>query len=229
VTKIPEEHRAARDLYDSFAALGEQEAARRASASRGGWWRRWRMRRAFGVVPVALLTLVAAAGAGRVLFDDDAVLPGDRGAPSETRRAERDAALAAVRAADPDGGLPWGIRLYTSANGGRCAIPGRVRGQALGVMRRGQFLPMAADDPGTCGSAGAHMLIARVENAEAPARSILFGFVDRSVRAMSIVGGGRRRTVPVAADGSFLVVTKRRIGGQLRLHTGGRTIRRELG
>ena len=229
MTKIPEEHRAARDLYDSFAALGEEEAARRASASRGGWWRRWRMRRAFGVVPVALLTLVAAAGAGRVLFDDDAVLPGDRGAPSETRRAHRDAALTAVRAADPDGGLPWGMRLYTSAAGGRCAIVGRVRGQALGRMVRGQFLPLAADVPGTCGSAGAHMLIARNENAEAPARSVLFGFVDRSVRGMSIVDAGRRRAVPVAPDGSFLVVTKRRLGGELRINTDGRTIRRDLG
>jgi hypothetical protein len=228
MTKIPEEHRAARELYEAFRALGQERGDNTTpplrAQSRSG-----RVSRVFVAVPVAVLTLVAAAGAARVLFDDGPALRGDRGAPHETRRAEKDTALAAVRAADPDGGLKWGLRLYTSATGGRCAIVGRVKGRSIGVLRDGHFLPVAADAPGTCGAAGSHMLIARRENAERPVRSVLYGFVDRSVKAISVTDGSRRRAVTVASDGSFLVVTDRRLKGRLVITTDGRTIRRHLG
>lgn len=229
MTRIPEEHRAARDLYDSFVALGEERGREDSPRARAAM-RRWRLPRIFSVVPVALLTLVAAAAAGGVLFDDDEpVLRGDGGAPAETRRAPNDAALAAARAVDPAGGLAWGLRLYPNATGGRCAVVGRVEGRSLGVVRRGRFVRLAADAPGACGVPGAPMLIARRDSPQAPSRSVLYGFVDRSVDKMTLVNRTQRRSVPVASDGSFLVVSERRLVGRLLIETDRRTIERRLG
>ena len=228
MTKIPDEHSAARELYDAFVAAGRERSgqpALPAEADRS----RWRTRRVLIAVPVVLLTLVTGAGAARILLDDGPAVPGEPKVSPNVRREPADAALAAVRAADPYGGLPWGERLYSSATGGRCALIGRVRDGTLGVVRDGRFSALAPDAPGACGRAGARRLIARQESADANPRSVLFGFVDRSVRSIDIVAGAQRTRVPIAPDGSYLVVTKTTVKGTLLLATSSGEIRRNLG
>lgn len=228
MSKIPEDHNAARELYDAFVAAGRERSGQSplpAEADKP----RWRTRRVLIAVPVALLTLVTGAGAARILLDDGPAVPGEPKVSPDVRREPADAALAAVRTADPYGGLPWGERLYSSTTGGRCALVGRVKDGTLGVLRDGRFSALAPDAPGACGRAGARTLIARQESADASPRSILFGFVDRSVRSVEIVAGAQRRNVPIAPDGSYLVVTTRRVKGTLVLLTSSGEIRRNLG
>jgi hypothetical protein len=227
MTKIPDDHTAARELYDAFVALGQAQSEQQAPATPP---RRalWRSRRLLVLAPIAVLALATAAGAARVILDDGPAIHGDRGAPPEISRAPHDTALATDRAADPAGGLPWGERLYSSANGGRCAFVGHVKDGALGVLRDGRFSALAPDAPGVCGRPGAHMLVATQTLFESSRRSVLFGFVDRSVRDMYVDAGGRRIDIPIATDGSYLLVSKNRIRGTLAIVTSARTIRRDI-
>jgi hypothetical protein len=57
-----------------------------------------------------------------------------RGAVSRKAAAGVPARLLALRAADPGGGAPWGLRLARTADGLLCAQVGRVSGGALGQL-----------------------------------------------------------------------------------------------
>jgi hypothetical protein len=226
MTKIPEEHKAARELYDAFVTLGRERAQLQDGSKRPR--RRRSGRRLVLILTIAILAPAAAAGA-YVLLGSPALVPDEPQLPPDVRRAPADRALAAARAADPAGGLPWAMRLYPSADGGRCALIGELKGGALGVFRQGRFHTFAPDAPGACAPSGQRRLIAAQGSGIAPNhRSVLFGFVDRSVTSIRIVDGGRETPVPIAPDGSYIVVTARTFTGTLVLKTDRGDVRRRL-
>jgi len=133
-------------MTDPYRFLGETlvAAARRRQAGRGhdrGAWRRrsWLSRRLNAPVIAGLIALggAAAALAASGLLNGSPV-PEPQGAPSAnagtgvpTRGGAR---LLALRAADPEGGLPWGMRLVHTTRGEVCVQIGRVQDGQLGQL-----------------------------------------------------------------------------------------------
>lgn len=226
MTKIPQDHRAARELYDAFVQLGRERAEESPAARRP---RRRNRRRALLVLVLAVLVPAAAAGAAHLLLDGGSAVPHEPKLPPDVRRAPADRALAAATATDPDRALPWGLRLYASAAGGRCALVGRVRTGALGVVRDGRFRAFTPDAPGMCAQPGQRTLVATQASGTGPARrSVLFGFVDRSVTEVRIVDGNRSKTVTIAPDGSYIFVSAAPFSGTLVLASKDGETRRDL-
>jgi hypothetical protein len=115
------------------------------------------MRRVAAVVPVALL-IAALAGCGSGSSSDRSGTATSPGKPVEPSR------LLALRAPDPSGGLPWGLRLVRTHSGLLCAQVGRVKDGVLGQLGLdgafggdGRFHALAANEfaevraPGTVG------------------------------------------------------------------------------
>jgi len=129
---------------------------------RGGRWRRaWRWRWAAVNVALGLAgTLVGLNAAG--VFHRGTAL-GPEVAPSAS--SDEGVAIAGsvkllgLRAADPGGGLPWGIRVARTTRGLTCVDVGRVDFATIGVLGQdgafaddGRFHPVADDvfDPQGC-------------------------------------------------------------------------------
>ena len=210
MTKIPPEHTAAKSLENAFRVLGEERARNRPGR-----------RRAFPTirVVVAALTSVLVVGGvatGTKVFtgDGDAVRPDDRGLTGVEGRVKpaldyRQLALA--RARDPTDPQPWGLRLFKSARGYTCVTLGRIVGGRLGVLRNGQFKELPARSGGMCASLDGDHVVMAVRDYYATSRgrhrNVVYGAVDRTVRTVHVVSAqGRTMPVPIAADGTFLVV-----------------------
>jgi hypothetical protein len=218
VTKIPSEHTAAKSLENAFRVLGEERAR-----SRPG------RRRPVAPARVVLATLTSVLVVGGVATatkvftgDGDAVRSDDRGLTGVEGRVKPALGyrqLAQARAPDPTEPQPWGLRLSKSANGFTCVTLGRVVGNRLGVLQDGQFNELPARSGGMCASLdGDHVVMAvRDYSAASPGRrrSVVYGAVDRTVRAIHVLSvQGATTPVPIAPDGSFLVVR----GGQQPFH-----------
>lgn len=223
MSRIPEHHRAARELEETFARLGRERAGRRAPGGR-------RAQRAVMIALAALLLSAAVAGAVRLLTDDGPPVPGERQLPNDIKRAPADRSLALARADDPHGSLSWGLRSYASSSGGRCLVAGRLKDGRLGVLRDGRFRPFASDAPGVCSPRDAHSLVANQVYPGTDPRTALFGFVDRTITSARVQSGGRSTPVPIATDGTFLVVwTGTRPPAGTLILKGPTEIRRPLG
>lgn len=224
--KIPDDHRASRDLYDSFVALGREQRKRPVRTADPS---RRRLARSVVLIPVMTLMAVAtAAAAVRLLSEDGPPVRGEQLAP-DRQQLPRDMELANARAKDPDGTLPWGVRIYPSAGGGSCALAGRVKDGRLGILRGERFSPFTPNAPGSCARRDQHLLIADQRFGTGAAhRSVLFGYADRTIRSIHITNGPRVTPIPLAADGSFVAVFASRLSGTLDITTTTGKIRRAL-
>jgi hypothetical protein len=195
--------RAAHDsLRDQLAeaAQREFEVARGAAAPR---LRRWR---SFGLVLGATFGLAAAAGAGSLISTGapvpDATSPGGEYRPAGSQKPQL-----AIKAADPEGEAPWGVAIYTAANGQACALLGQVRGVSVGVVRDGRFHPFAAGTTGTCGNLESLPQITDLKSVGGPRpRTILWGRANPTARSMTVTVRGERHVAPVGHGGAFLFV-----------------------
>jgi hypothetical protein len=202
VTRIPEEHHAARELERRFRELGEARAARRRPV-------RLPARRTLVLAIVAVLLLAAAAGGAGLFSFGGGSVPQPEKLPKGVARAPRDIALAGARAKDPLGSWTWGMRRYTSRTGASCVVVGRMREGQLVRPNGAGLVALPPTTPGSCGRLDAEpaLIALRIYGTISGARSVLYGLVDRTVRALRLVEpGGKERSVPVAADGSYLVV-----------------------
>jgi hypothetical protein len=133
-------------MTDPFVALRDELV--RAAATRGTvttpatvrWWKRLADRLGWRSLAVALVLVPAAAGAGAVasgIFSSGAPLKpavapvptADDGAP-----IPGGATLLPIRAADPAGGLPWGLRTIRTTRGEICLQVGRLAYGTIGAL-----------------------------------------------------------------------------------------------
>jgi hypothetical protein len=208
VIRISSERPAARALEDSFRLLGEQRAHARRP-------RRRLVVHGPRVVVIALtaLLLVAVAATGTKIFlgdggvlDPDASGLGGRLAPAPAYRQ-----LAQASARDPVDHRPWGLRTFKSAGGETCLALGRVVGNRLGVVAVGQFKELPARTSGVCGPLARQHLVMTSRVYFDPAidggRTVLYGIADRTVTRLALqTEAGSSVALPIAADGTFLVV-----------------------
>ncbi|HEX2085966.1 MAG TPA: hypothetical protein VHF89_09815 [Solirubrobacteraceae bacterium] len=209
MTRIPDEHEAARALQQEFERLGrERNAATRHQQRRG------RLggvgRSLIAAVAAALAAAAVAVAATRLLAGDDPTPTDPLPLPPSAERAPADARMSAARVPDPVGGLPWGARLYTSRIGSPCVFAGRIRGGELGTVRAGRFVPYPSRVGGTCASRpGQHLVLAVRRTAEPDlGRAILYGIADRAVSALALDADGWSRRIAIAPDGVFLHVAR---------------------
>jgi len=157
-------------VTDPYTSLARQlkAAAERQESGRGGrrLWS-WRLRRAPAVAIAVALVLVG----GAVALAATGLLEGAPVKPEVERSAVRGNGLplagqtggVVLRAADPSGGLPWGMRVLRTTRGQICLQVGRVDGSRLGELGTdsafgddGRFHALTADvlPPGYGGSSG---------------------------------------------------------------------------
>jgi hypothetical protein len=212
VTHIPPEHTAARALEDSFRMLG-QERKRTWADTRQPWRHVSRRLPRAAVTALTGLMLVAVAATGtKVFVGDGGQLPPDpAGAKGHLAPAPAYRQLAQAVARDPIDHRPWGLRTFKSAGGETCLALGRVVGTRLGVVHVGQFKELPTRKGGVCGPlASQHMVMSSrnyFDSAIDGGRTALYGIVDRSITKLGLYRAtGRGTAVPIAPDGTFIVV-----------------------
>lgn len=204
------EYEATRALGEQFRLLGkERKQAMEAERKRERKRRRWTVFGSTGLV------ILVAGGTGavatKVFVGDGGTVAVDRSAPvAELKRAPGDRRLAAAAAPDPKEDARWGLRLYTSVGGETCVVAGRVVGGRLGLLQNGQFAELPADAPGACGdltAGGEHVFGTwRTYGTVSGARTVLYGATDRTVTALAFGRPGKFTDIPIARDGTFIVV-----------------------
>jgi hypothetical protein len=217
-------------------------ATRQAAAARTGA-RRWprRRRRAALIAIAATLALAVAAWAATSLLSIGPPVPYRHGAPVAGKGigaiVPGSVQLLADDVADPAGGLPWGLRTYTTTRQFGCLQIGRVYQGKLGLLDRDRTFHelrpgILAGDAGWCmplDGAG-HAFLALHLNIDESGRPAFCGFFrapghlqrcGRSVRTIDVgflgpdatriayrVRGRSRTAATLGADGGYLVVQR---------------------
>jgi hypothetical protein len=207
VRDIPPERRSTNELYEQFRDAGERKARLDRKVRR-----RARLQQIPGPVLGAVLAFLLVGGGvaiGPEVFTSDtgATLTG-RGGSGEVRQAPADRRLARAAVTDPRvAGARWGLLIYQDTQGQTCAAPGRLVGGEVGIVQGGRFSAYAQSPPGAqCGRPTQSSLLAwvRYYRIAEQKRSLLYGVADRTVTDLRIIGAST--PVPIAPDGSFLVV-----------------------
>jgi hypothetical protein len=202
---------------------------------------RGRGRRLWLAVPAVGLGLLTAtiALAASGLLSGSAVKPSGRLTPTvgEGVPAAGGSRLLALRVADPEGGLPWGIRIVHTTRGEVCAQVGRVLEGRLGELgidgvfnNDGRFHPIPPDVLPTKGPSSANVYCAlagqtftgsfagfdrsaaetqdRASAAAGELRAISFGVLGPHALSVTYRARGRSRTDALTQEGAYLIVER---------------------
>lgn len=207
MSDIPPERRSTHELYEQFRVAGQRKA--RAD-------RQVRTRRRLQLIPGPVLGaimgfLVVGGGfaVGTKVFtsDDGGTLTG-AGRRPEVQQAPADRRLARASIADPRvDGARWGLLVYRNTEGATCAAPGRLVGARVGRVLGGRFTAYGESPSGAqCGTPTDDPLLmwTRYYTIGDSMRELVYGIADRTVSDVRLAGSGE--AVPIAPDGSFLLV-----------------------
>jgi hypothetical protein len=208
-------------------AIESQVDARVADGIRRGRRRQWLI-----VALAALATVggvaVAERTTDRVGPDLEAdTLPGDV-VPASEQGIVSDSAVA-----DPGGGPPWALRVFTNRAGLDCVALGRLMNGKLGMYDQSRtFHALPSSISGVCEPLASTGLLAAVERrGVAPQRTITFGMV-RDRRPVRITLAGETHTVTPGGLGTFIDVRSGVLemdGAVVSTPAEGGTIERQLG
>jgi hypothetical protein len=208
-----------------------QQAAERDVAKRRPERRRGRWTRSIGL-PVAAAVVAAAVSAGAVRVVDrggDPIEP-EAGGNAVLAPAKDPTVVSASAAANPSGGPPWVLRVYTSASSRECAQIGRLRDGVFGQVQLAKFRPLPSSASGTCAHADERGPLVAVSRLPGQSLTIVFGLaVDRS--PVTVRFGGRERRVRPVGFGAFIAVFEgvdRHAKIVVRSKVGGRADERRL-
>jgi len=209
------------DMLPALRALGDSlgEAARREIATGavdeparapGRLARRFSGRSGLlAVIASAGLVAAGAATAGDLISSGEPEQVPDS-IPADVRPAAGSSVPIALRAADPDAGGAWGLRLYRSSGGYACVTAGWIRGQSLGRVEDGRFRAFPADGSGTAGNCGTvrptGTTWAFASLTEPAKRTLIFGRAGAEVRRVQVFDGERRHVARVSGGAWLLVL-----------------------
>lgn len=193
------------DFGRQLDELGEMD--HRAALRRRGSGRGRGLRMLPGAVMAAVLAAAVAAGATVALDNDGPVLPSPKESGGVVAPSDP-SVIAATTVPDPDGGLPWVLRVFTNAQGEECIIVGRLERGSFGQVQAGRFRRLPPDTPGLCGDASKEGLVAFLDSRPDPPRTAVFG-LSAQRQPVDVTVDGQTRQVAPAAFGAFLVVVKK--------------------
>ena len=185
-------------------ALGAQlfEAARRDDAAPV---RRPRWRRPAAVLALTGVLGLAATAAAVNLISVGQPLPDNTTPDPDYRPVTPGPSDIVLRAADRP--LPWGVTLYTAANGRQCALAGQLRGASLGRLVDGRFRPYEPGTTGACTMLTPTRIISDTLTAREPEpRTVIYGRAGSAIRELEVRVDGRRHIARPGPGGSFLFV-----------------------
>lgn len=192
---------------DAFGAELRRVAVERAE---GAPPRRRRLSRPVLVAVLGSLLVAGVAGAGALIGIGEPVERQDWAPP---RSLAADEPEVVVKVEDPDGVLPWAAAIYSSTDGERCVLWGRLKDGRLGQLHGRTFRPLGSDRVGVCDrrqDPRAVSFSADTPPGE-PARTVVMGRAGDDVRTVRVeVPGGVHRAVP-GRGGVFLLVFEGRI------------------
>ena len=170
---------------------------------------RSRARRRRRRAQLAAVLVLAVAGGGAAadatnLFDSGPAAPDIRGQVPRYAPGQGEQRQLAVKLRVAGAPLPYGVAVYATGEGRRCALAGVVNGSTLGTIADGRFRPFAADRVGTCNVPGR----ATIDEATVAGRTVLYGLAP--VRARSVVLPQLGRSFRLGPDRAFLFVIPRR-------------------
>jgi hypothetical protein len=183
--------------------------------------RRWPRRRRNALIFAVGALACAGAGAGASgVFDADEGRPIERDpAPQMGDPAADPNVVTSSATADPAGGLPWAVKVFTNDAGQDCVRVGRLRAGALGRVVDGRFRALPDDASATaCADLERQpLLVARQAVPGADARTIVYG-IARDRRPVKVTLGGPAAVVRPRGQGAFVVV-RRGIAGTTAVET----------
>ena len=213
---------AARDI-----AIESAVEARVAARGRSGRRRQWLL-----VTLAALVTFGGVAVAERAINRTGPDVAPDI-IPRDVAPASGEGIVTNSAAADPGGGPPWAVRVFTNAAGLDCGAVGRLLNGRLGTYDQSRtFRALPARVSGVCEPlATTGLLAAAQRHALAPSRTIIFGMA-RDRRPVRVTMAGETRTITPGGLGTFVDVRTGlgdRRGIVVATTAGGRPIERDLG
>lgn len=135
--------------------------------------------------------------------------------------------------ADPDGGPPWALRVFSNPAGLDCVAIGRLLNGRLGTYDDVRaFHAVQSRIPGACDDLGkSGLLVAVQQQAQPLPRTIVYGLA-RDRRPVRVAIGTTTRTLAPGALGSFIDVrtgVQSLSGASASTTVDGKTVRRPLG
>jgi hypothetical protein len=221
---------ALRDLGDQLreAAARDVEIERRvAQRLRRGRWRRGLL-----VVIAAIVSVGGVAVAQRLLDRRGADQPRDRVQRRDAPGGDPGVVVSSATA-DPDGGPPWALRVFTNPQGLECVGLGRLLDGVLGTYDETRtFRRLPTIVAGTCEQPDRAGLLVTVQQRVHPEpRTIVYG-IARERQPVRVTIGGETRTLRPGAFGTFIDVRAGLLelgGAAASTSVAGRIVRRALG
>lgn len=165
------------------------------------------MRRTLGL----LISLLLAAAGG--VAAASALTPASTDAISPNQEAVAVSGSDRIGATmrDPKSGPEWAVRSYVGAQGRSCLIAARVDGQQFGPLVDGRIQDLPIDGSGSCDNLDVDRVQLIVDRFAATAdtgeRTVIFGKAASDITALELVTLGNGQAIPLAGDGTFLVVS----------------------
>jgi hypothetical protein len=161
--------------------------------------------RAFGLGVALALPIAATSGAATalVLKTADVGVTDPAQVPDEQTPLAGTARVSAVRAADPQHGYPWAIRIARSKAGFTCTTVGQVHDRVFGLVGLdGVFRRLPGELSDACGQGGA-LVGARIVDGN-PVRTIVYGAAGDRLRRATLLTARGERDLRIGEGGTFV-------------------------
>lgn len=173
--------------------------------------------RRFALRPTLVATALAVAVTGSAMAgallirEGEPIAPAPRGDfTADQQPLPGTARLSGVQTADPNGGLPWGLRLYRNANNQQCYVAGRLMNGRVGIIRNNVFHELPLRGPGACAYRLEHygysMFTRQSHRPGEEQRTLIFGSMTRRMVSITLDDGRTSRTIRPGPDGAYLAV-----------------------